>query len=84
MKIDEPISVISSFNHRLKRSEPRKILWNGREYIVTKLGLHHTRRDGRTLFHIFSVASEATFFRLSLNTDNLFWTLEAVSDNDPS
>ena len=80
MKIDVPISVISSYNHHLKKVSPRKIIWNGREYIITQVGLHHTNRVGRTLFHIFSVAANHTFFRLSLNTDNLFWQLEEVTD----
>lgn len=80
MKLDTPVSVISSYNHRLRTVTPRKILWSGREYLVTKTGLHHTSRQGRTLFHIFSVVAGSVFFRLSLNTDNLFWNLEEISD----
>lgn len=80
LKIDSPVSVISSFNHHLRKVEPRKILWNGREYLVTRTGLHHTFRLGRTLYHVFSVVSGDTFFRLSLNTDNLFWKLDEISD----
>lgn len=81
MKIDTPVSVISSFNHHLKSVAPRKILWAGREYYVTKIGLHHTHRVGRTLFHVFSVSANNIFLRLSLNTDNLFWKLEDVSND---
>lgn len=80
MKIDTPVSVISSYNHRLRSVTPRKILWNGKEFLVTHLGLHHTHRIGRTLYHVFSVVANHTFLRLSLNTDNLFWQLDEVSD----
>ena len=80
MKIDSPVSVDLSFDHRLRRVAPQKIIWNNREYMVTKVGLHHTYRTGRTLFHVFSVVSGNVFFRLVLNTDNLFWQLEAVED----
>jgi hypothetical protein len=45
--------------------------------------LHHTFRSGRTLFHVFSVASKSLFFRLVLNTDTLFWRLEEISDGLP-
>ena len=79
MKINAPVSLVFSFNHRLHTVSPRKILWNGREYFITKVGLHHTFREGQTLYHVFSVASDSLFFRLSLNTDNLFWTLEEIS-----
>ena len=82
MVIDSPVSVISSYNHHLRSVSPRKVLWGGREYLITKTGLHHTFRQGRTLFHIFSVISGSTFFRLKLNTDNLSWNLEEISDGD--
>jgi hypothetical protein len=83
-KVAAPVSLVFSFNHRSHTVSPQKILWNGREYIITKVGLHHTFRDGLTLYHIFSVASNSLFFRLSLNTDNLFWTLEEISDGLPA
>jgi hypothetical protein len=80
MKIDTPVSVISSYNHRLRTVSPRKLIWNGREYIITKTGLHHTYREGRTLFHVFSVVGNNIFFRLVLNTDNLFWQLDEIDE----
>jgi hypothetical protein len=46
--------------------------------------MHHTIREGRTLFHIFSVSSQDLFFRLKLDTDNLFWTLEEIADGLPN
>ena len=80
MKIDEPVSVISSYNHCLRTVSPRKLIWSGREYLVTRTGLHHTYREGRTLFHVFSVVANNVFFRLILNTDNLFWQLDEVDE----
>ena len=62
---------------------PISLTWSGRTYQVLKLGLHHTYRDGVTRHHIFSVVSRDLFFRLNLNTDNLNWTLEEVSDGLP-
>ncbi|MFZ2152480.1 MAG: hypothetical protein WAV41_00280 [Microgenomates group bacterium] len=80
MVINSPVSVISSYNHHLKSVAPRKVLWAGKEYLITKTGLHHTHRIGRTLFHVFSVTANHTFLRLTLNTDNLFWQLDEVED----
>jgi len=80
VKVFSPVSVISSYNHCLRTVSPRKILWNGREYLITSTGLHHTYRQGRTLFHVFSVVANRTFFRLTLNTDNLFWQLDEIDD----
>ena len=59
---------------------PKVVTWNGRNYLVEKVGLHHTYRNGKVLFHVFSVVTKTIFMRLELNTENLIWTLEEVSD----
>ncbi|MBP9817200.1 hypothetical protein KBC75_00400 [Candidatus Shapirobacteria bacterium] len=81
MQLKIPISVISSFDSATNRVGPRKFFWRGVDYTVSQIGLHHTIRRGQTLFHIFSVTANQTFFRLSLNTDNLFWELQEVSND---
>jgi len=78
--VNEPVSVSFSFYSDKMSVEPRALIWKGRLYGIKKVGLHHTFRQGRTLFHVFSVASKAMFFRLILNTDNLHWRLEQISD----
>jgi hypothetical protein len=82
-KVSVPVTVYSIFDHSRRSSHPVKIKWEGREYPVTKVGFHHTYYQGRTLFHVFSVASPNLFFRLVLNTQNLFWTLEEIADGQP-
>lgn len=77
-KIQEPVSVNLFFD--LHQIWPKSLIWRGKSYPVTKLGLHHSYRLGRTLFHIFSFTSHSFFFRLKLNTDSLTWQLEEISD----
>lgn len=79
-KINEPVSVWIKFDHKLLKIIPEKVRWRQREYEVTQLGLHHHYRTGRTLYHVFSVMAENLFMRLVLNTDNLFWRLEEITD----
>lgn len=83
-KISESVSVSFTFDSQKRSVEPRALVWNGRLYGVKKIGLHHTYRQGRTLYHVFSVASKSMFFRLVLNTENLHWRLEEISDGLPS
>jgi hypothetical protein len=83
LKVDVPVSVISIYDPNGAKVSPLKVRWDGRVYSITKVGLHHHFRQGRTLHHIFSVVSDETFFRLNLNTDNLSWRLEEVSDGLP-
>lgn len=79
-KISAPISVHLIYDHHRRVVAPKQIFWDGRLYPILKIGFHHTERVGRTLMHIFSVASDHLFFRLRLDTDTLFWTLEEISD----
>lgn len=75
-RISEPVDVVF---HKI----PVSVTWSGRTYPILKLGLHHAYRDGITRHHVFSVVSQDFFFRLNLNTDNLSWALEEVSDGLP-
>lgn len=79
-KISESVSVDLAFNHKTLRVSPKKIIWRKRVYLVEKLGLHHTYWEGRTLYHVFSVATKTLFLRLVLNTETLHWRLEEVAD----
>lgn len=83
-KVSVPISVSLVFNSTTRRVLPKSVVWNGRVYPIVKLGFHHIYRQGRTLFHVFSVTSATLFFRLVLNTDTLHWRLEEISDGMPS
>lgn len=79
-KISAPVSVSFVFDHVKRRVAPRWVSWEGRLYAVTKIGLHHTYREGRVLYHVFSVATKTLFFRLVLDTETLHWRLEEISD----
>lgn len=74
MTINEPVNV------GIVNNIPKYVVWKGRAYKIEKVGLHHTHREGKTLCHIFSVATKTLFMRLVLNTENLLWRLEEVWD----
>lgn len=82
-RISVPVHVTCTFDAKLRKVFPEVVIWEGRSYSIKEIGLHHTYRLGRTLYHVFSVESPTLFFRLVLNTDNLFWTLEEISDGEP-
>lgn len=74
MVIDEIVSV------GLVNNIPKYLIWKGRDYKLDKIGFHHSFYQGRILYHIFSVVAGTVFFKLKLNTENLLWRLEEVSD----
>ncbi len=76
--INEAVSVDFVSNHHTRTAYPWVLRWRGRRYQIAKVGLHHTVREGRTLFHHFSVTDGATFFRLRFDTETLGWKLLEV------
>jgi hypothetical protein len=82
-RVSVPVSVQLAFDHKKRKVWPQTVVWEGIIYPIHKIGLHHCYTKGKTLYHIFSVASDGVFFKLSFNTDNLFWELEEISDGLP-
>lgn len=78
--IYEKVSVISSYDRKKGTVFPRKIRWQGRDYIITKLAYYHRVKQGQTLYHIFHVTDGTIDFRLKLDSYTLHWVLEEVSD----
>ncbi len=81
-KINEEVSVIMYYSARKRQATPHLISWQNREYKVGKIGYHHTIKEGNTLHHIYELVDveETLWFRLNLDTSNLHWNLEAISD----
>lgn len=84
-KINEEVSVVMYYSAAKRRALPHLISWQNREYAVGQIGYHHTVKDGQTLHHIFELVDkdQSLWFRLNLDTSNLHWQLEAVSDGRP-
>jgi hypothetical protein len=74
MWINEPVTV------GMVNNIPKYVLWRGKNHLITQIGLHHHYREGKTLHHIFSVATSTLFMRLNFDTENLNWNLEEIND----
>jgi hypothetical protein len=73
MKIDERITVGMS-------DSPKWVKWKDRIHKIEKVGLHHSFREGRVLYHIFSVSTKTLCMKLRLDTETLNWKLLEISD----
>lgn len=79
-EINEKIDVITVYKRLGNVVFPVKICWNGKYYVIKKLGYHHREKIGGLIYHIFHVSSNTLSFRLRHNPLDLQWTLEEVSD----
>ena len=85
-QIGEEVSVVMYYSARHRLALPHMIRWQNKDYQVGKIGYHHSVKEGVTLHHIFELvdADKTLWFRLDLNTANLHWKLDAVSDGLPN
>lgn len=81
-KINEEVSVVMYYSARKKCALPHLIHWQNKDYAVGEIGYVHSYMEGRERQHIFELVDkdQSLWFRLRLNSANLHWTLEAVSD----
>jgi len=80
-RLQAPIDVMLVSDARSGRVQPSRLRWDGEAQKIVQVGLHHTYRRGRVLYHVFSVVTETLFYRLVLDTDSLTWTVEEISDD---
>lgn len=78
----ERVSVILKYDCLRSVITPVKILWQGREYLIKRVGYYHKVRVGRALQHIFHVSDGAWDFRLRCDSETLHWYIEQVSDGN--
>jgi hypothetical protein len=81
-KINQEVSAVMYYNARQRRPVLYAISWQNKEYKIGKIGYHHTVRQGDILHHIYECVDvdKTMWFRLSFDTSNLHWTLEATHD----
>ena len=80
--VHEKVSVISSYNRENGEVFPRKMRWQGRDITFTEMPYFYKKREGRNIVHIFHVTNGVMDFKLRLDTDNLHWMLEEVTDGN--
>ncbi len=78
--INEKVSVITVFNQETGLVIPKKIRWHNRNYLIKNLAYYHRTYQGKNIIHVFNVTDGNLDFRLSLNSENLHWTLEEIYD----
>ena len=59
---------------------PKWVKWKNHIQTIEKIGLHYTFREGRVLYHIFSVATKTLSMKLRFDTETLNWRLMETSD----
>ncbi len=81
-KVNQEVSVVMYYSAKKKQAVPHMLYWQNKDYMLGKVDYYHNYMEGREKQHIFELCDKDTslWFRLRLDSSNLHWTLEAISD----
>ncbi len=80
--LDEIVEVIATFRAGHRPCVPVKFRrLNGREVVVTKLGLGYPHQRGARTVHVFDVTDEQADYRLEFDGVTLVWRLVREADH---
>ena len=79
--LNERIDVLAKFGTGLNPCVPLKFRRpNGREVVITEIGLRHPTMQGKRAMHVFDVTDGGMDYRLELDSERLTWTLTRMGD----
>lgn len=74
--LNERVDVVALFRPGRTGAEPIKFRRsNGREVVVTEVGLRHPRMHGARMVHVFDVTDGGSDYRLEFDSERLTWRL---------
>ena len=79
--LNEQIEVVAVFRPGRTMCEPVKFRRsNGREIVITEIGLRHPTTQGKRTIHVFDVTDGGADYRLEFDSERLTWRLTLEGD----
>ena len=79
--LNEQVDVVALFRPGRTMCEPVKFRRpNGREVVITEIGLRHPKSFGSRMTHIFDVTDGGADYRLEFDAEALTWRLTREAD----
>ena len=79
--LNEQVDVVALFRPGRTMCEPIKFRRkNGREVVITEIGLRHPKPHGAKMIHVFDVTDGAADYRLEFDAEQLTWRLTREAD----
>ncbi len=80
--LNERIEVIAAYGDGLNPCRPIKFRRrNGREVVVSEIGLRYPSNQGKRLVHVFDVTDQSADYRLEFDSERLTWHLTREGDH---
>ena len=79
--LNEQVDVVALFRPGRTMCEPIKFRRkNGREIVISEIGLRHPKSHGARLVHVFDVTDGGADYRLEFDAEHLTWRLTREAD----
>lgn len=79
--LNERVDVVATFGLGLNPCVPVKFRRsNGREIVITEIGLRHPTTQGKRMVHMFDVTDGEVDYRLEFDSERLTWRLLMEGD----
>ncbi len=77
------IDVLFSFSGRDQYARPVRLTWEGEDYFLGGVQFWYAEHKGSVLVHHYRISDEygEYTFELSLETENLIWSLDKVTES---
>jgi len=80
--LNERIDVLAKFGAGLNPCVPLKFRRaNGREIVISEIGLRHPTTKGKRMVHVFDVTDGGSDYRIELDSERLTWMLTRMGDS---
>jgi len=80
--LHERVDVLARFGEGLNPCEPFRFRrLNGREIVISEIGLRHPSNAGMRTIHIFDVTDGGADYRLEFDSERLTWHLTREADH---
>lgn len=81
--LDEQIDVVAIFRPGRTMCEPVKFRRpNGREIVISEIGLRHPTQLGKRMVHMFDVTDNQADYRIEFDAERLTWRLLLEADHE--
>jgi len=61
---------------------PKRMVYKGKEYNFSELGLKHPTAKGKRMVHVFDMTDGSADYRLEFDAEELTWTLMYILDSN--
>ena len=76
------LATYSDIDYGTPNCMPKRMLYKGREYNFSELGLKHPTAKGKRMIHVFDMSDGMADYRLEFDAEELTWTLMYILDSN--